>query len=280
MKKTVLILLALVVFTSVSAQQSLNDYKYIVIPNKFDFLKEADQYRLNSLTKFLFEKYNFETLMEDEVLPSDYGKNNCLGLKADLLKESTMFKTKLVVQLKNCKNQVVYTSSEGESRDKNYKIAYNQALRKAFKSIESANYSYNPENVILLTSSTQDVAEEQEEIKILKEEIENLKNEKEVAVKESKVKDEVVAKVKETVSVSQSPNTLKRVNVLYAQKTQNGFQLVDSTPKVVYIIKETGMSNVYLVEGKNAILYKLDANWILEYYENTKLQTKIVNIKF
>ncbi|WP_299387117.1 hypothetical protein [uncultured Lacinutrix sp.] len=280
MKKTVLILLALIAFTSVSAQQSLNDYKYIIIPNKFDFLKEADQYRLNSLTKFLFEKYNFEALIEDEVLPSDYAKNNCLGLKANLLKESTMFKTKLVVQLTNCKNQVVFTSTEGESRDKNFKIAYNQALRNAFKSIESANYSYNPENMLLLKSNTPDIAKEQEEIKMLKEEIENLKNEKEVVVKESKVEDVVVAKAKEIVAVSPSPETFKRVDVLYAQKIENGFQLVDSTPKVVYNIKETGMSNVYLVEGENAILYKLDANWILEYYKNEILQTKIVNIKF
>ena len=92
MKKTLLISLAFFALTSVFAQQNLNDYKYIIIPNTFDFLKEADEYRLNSLTKFLFEKYNFEALMEnDEVLPSDYSRNNCLGLQADVLKDSKMF---------------------------------------------------------------------------------------------------------------------------------------------------------------------------------------------
>ncbi|AUC82351.1 hypothetical protein [Lacinutrix sp. Bg11-31] len=278
MKKIVLILLALVALTSVSAQQSLNDYKYIIVPKKFDFLNEADEYRLNSLTKYLFEKQNFEALMEGETLPSDYAKNNCLGLKADVIKESNLFKSKLSVQLTNCQNEVIYTSIQGESREKNYKVAYNQALRNAFKSIEKVNYSYNAKNAIK-TENVAQVVEEEEQVEIekLKEEIKVLKEEKAAIVKQPAVVKEVI---KETVSDSPLPQANNNFDVLYAQKTPNGFQLVNKTPEVLYKIRETGMSNVYLVEGKNAILYKLDANWVLEYYENGKLQTKIIHIKF
>lgn len=283
MKKTVLILLAFFALTSVFAQQSLNDYKYIIVPNKFDFLKEADEHKLNSLTKFLFEKYNFEAIMEeDEVLPSDYAKNNCLGLKADVLKESNIFKTRLTVQLKNCKNEVIYTTSQGESRAKNFKVGYYESLRQAFKSFETVDYNYIPKNEITTNEAIKVVGEKQEEIKKLREEVKTLRDNKKtemIIVTKTEIEKEVI---KEPVSVSSLPNsdTTKDFDVLYAQKTPNGFQLVDNTPKVIYKIRRTGMSNVYLVEEQNGILYQLDANWIIEYYENEKLQTKIINIKF
>ena len=286
MKNTILLLLAFITLTSVTAQSSLNDYKYVVIPKQFDFLNEADEFRLNSLTQFLFEKYNFETLMEGETMPSDYAKNNCLGLKADVLKNSSMFKTKLTVKLTNCLNEVVFTSIEGESRDKNYKIAYNKALRDAFKSIETANYSYNSNNAMVAGESSESEAKGQEEIEKLKEEIKVLKEAKlEVVEQESIEIEEIIEQpiVKIESIEETAPKLIETANstdVLYAQKVSNGYQLVDKSPKVIYIIKETGMSNVYLVEGKNAIMYKLDANWILEYYNNDSLQTKIVNIKF
>ena len=67
---------------------------------------------------------------------------------------------------------------------------------------------------------------------------------------------------------------------MYAQAVDNGFQLVDSSPKVVYRIKNTSMDNVFLVEGKNATLYKKDNQWVMEYYENDILKQDVLNIKF
>ena len=58
---TILLVLAM---SNSSTGQSLNDYKYVIVPGKFDFLKESDKYQLNSLTKFLFEKYGFEAYLE------------------------------------------------------------------------------------------------------------------------------------------------------------------------------------------------------------------------
>ena len=55
-------LIALIVVSNVYSQSNLNDYKYIIVPNKFDFLKEKDQYQLNSLAAFLFNKYGFLAL--------------------------------------------------------------------------------------------------------------------------------------------------------------------------------------------------------------------------
>ncbi len=272
------------------AQTNINDYKYVVVPNTFDFLNKPDQYRLNTLTKLLFEKHGFATIMEEDTFPDDAISNGCLALHADVLKESGVFNSKLKVQLKDCKNNIVFTSNIGKSKEKNYQVAYNLALREAFKSFETFKYQYK-ENETILSYGKKDSQESSAEIEKLKEEIKTLKEEKVVvaevtkevvaekevvAVKKPEIKEEVK---KETI-VQPYKQESKNIDFLYAQKTDNGFQLVDSTPKVVYKIKKTGMPNVYLVEGKDAIIYQLNSNWFLEYYDNGKLQTKTVPIKF
>ncbi|QRM88045.1 hypothetical protein FG167_02000 [Lacinutrix sp. WUR7] len=302
MKTKIILLLSIIMFSSnfTNAQTNINNYKYVIVPNTFDFLDKADEYRLNTLTKLLLEKYGFITIMEDATLPDEVILNPCLALKANVLNSSGLFYSKLRVQLEDCKNSIVFTTAVGESKDKNYQVAYTLALRQAFKSFDSFTYKYKESPSILAFGKTPE-KESKAEIEKLKEEIKTLKEEKvaevevaqvieekeivtanqvkkELEIKEV-VQEEVVQKVavKEPVIVKTETNSL---HILYAQKVVNGFQLVDNTPKVVYKIKETGMSNVFIVEGKNAIIYKLDATWILEYYENEKLQTKILNIKF
>ena len=42
---------------SINAQiEKLNDYKYVIIPEKFDFVNESDKYQTSSLTKFLLKR--------------------------------------------------------------------------------------------------------------------------------------------------------------------------------------------------------------------------------
>ena len=58
--KKALVLLAILFSGFCFAQtESVNNYKYVIIPEKFSFLKEANKYNLNSLTKMVFEKYGF-----------------------------------------------------------------------------------------------------------------------------------------------------------------------------------------------------------------------------
>ena len=276
------LLIAFFVISSVFSQSNLNDYKYVIVPNRFDFLKEADQYRLNALSKFLFEKQGFETLMDGEAYPDDLAANRCLALRSNVLKGSGMFKTKLTIELKDCNNQIVYTSGVGESRAKEYDKAYTAALRNAFKSLESLNYKYQPNERITTLAPKESIVKEKvvDEIEKLKEEIQTLKEEKETIV-EAKVE-----AVKPKVEIEKEGDMIKETviegatNILYAQEIDNGFQLVDSSPKVIFKIKKTSMSNVFLVEGKQAIIYKLDANWILEYYNGDTLKTELLNIKF
>ncbi|HMC00318.1 MAG TPA: hypothetical protein VKN14_04675, partial [Flavobacteriaceae bacterium] len=141
------IILAFTLFftlTSSYAQANLNDYKYVIVPNKYDFLKEADKYQLNSLTKFLFEKEGFTVIMQEDNYPKDMQNNRCLSLNSNVISSSGMFKTKLQVVLKDCNNNVVFESKVGETREKDYAKAHQLALRDAFTSFNEVNYSYQP----------------------------------------------------------------------------------------------------------------------------------------
>lgn len=145
MKKILILLVLLSVNSKLSAQQ-LNDYKYILIPESYEFLGERDQYQLNSLTKFLFNKQGYNTLMKTEEKPADLKENLCLGLNTRLENNSGLFVTKLVVVLEDCYGKVVYRSQEGRSKEKQYEDAFQEALRDAFVSIEEMEYSYKPKS--------------------------------------------------------------------------------------------------------------------------------------
>ena len=282
-------LIALIVISNVYAQSSLNDYKYVIVPNKFDFLKEENQYQLNSLAAFLFKKYGFIALKEGHAYPSDLSSNRCLALRLNVTKDSGIFKTKLNVKLKDCNSQVIYTSEVGESREKEYKKAYNEALRNAFKSFETVQYTYipNANNIVVSTQmATKNQNEIAKEIQKLKKELQTLKKEKETKIVETlpamPIAKQPIKKAPVLNNKVVEIPTIKKAssNIIYAQKIQNGFQLVDSSPKVLYKIKQTSLENVFLVEGKNAVLYKKKSSWILEYYSNSSLKQEVLNIKF
>jgi hypothetical protein len=130
-------------FCSISfAQNSINSYKYILVPKQFEFQKSQDKYQFNSLTKFLFDKEGFNVLYTDDVYPTDLANNGCLGLKVRVNNNSSLFKTKMNIDLLDCFNKVVFSSKDGNSRIKEYKKAYHEALRDAFMDIKQLDYKY------------------------------------------------------------------------------------------------------------------------------------------
>lgn len=279
-KITFIIVLISITFSSFS-QNSVNDYKYVIVPHTFEFLKEANQYRLNNLTKLLFEKYGFTAIMEGGILPDDALSNSCLVLKSNVLKGGGVFKTKLQVELKNCKGDIIYTSQFGESRDKKFQVAYNLALRVAFNSFETLNYSYK-ENPIILSYGSPIAVSNDTAIEKLKEQISQLKEEKEKIKAEVKVlpqKEKTVLR-EETITKSIQPIGENYNTILSTKKIFNGFQLLDNTSSIVMIIYDSGIKDVFIVKGKDAIIYKKEKNWIYSETNDHELLTKIINIKF
>ncbi|MEM6516851.1 MAG: hypothetical protein AAF688_11760, partial [Bacteroidota bacterium] len=141
---SVITLLLVVNFSSYS-QEEINNYKYIIVQDKFDFLKYEDQYQINSLTLFLFNKYGYNAFIQGGELPADLQQNRCLALTADVEEVRGGFlKTKLQILLRDCNDRVIAESMIGETRIKEYAKAYNVAVRNAFKTFQFFDYKYQP----------------------------------------------------------------------------------------------------------------------------------------
>lgn len=147
-----LALIACVLFSGQANAQkeieNVNYYKYIVIPVQYKFQDEENKYLLNSLTKHLFKEEGYITYMDVEKKAKDLAFNKCLALYAEVESESESFfslHTKLKLVLKDCDNKVIY-ETEGRSKIKTYKDAYQEALKEAFVPFTSFNYQYNGKN--------------------------------------------------------------------------------------------------------------------------------------
>ena len=257
---TITILMAI----SISAQESLNKYKYVIVPKKYDFLKSEDKYQLNSLTKFLFDKEGFITLFDDEPRPNELAIDPCMGLTTKVHNQPGLFSTKLIIELVNCRNETVFTSPEGKSKEKDYKKAYHEALRNAFSSISALNYKYLP----------------------TPHDIEIVKHDEKIPEPPTPPSTELTPKIVEkqietVVKPIVKPETQKKpIYLLYAQPNALGYQLVDSTPKVIFILLKTDSDTVFILKDKNGILIKLGKRWIAEYYKGDELIKEELNIKF
>lgn len=218
------------------SQSDLDQFKYFIVPTYFNGFDSADKYQLNSLTYFLFEKNNFEVLKETDSKPLDLSKNPCIGGLLRLVKhKGGMFKTKVSFDIIDCNNEVVFKSDIGESREKDFKTAYHEALRNTFECINNEDYDY----------STKIHSVQNSEIT--------------THITDTNIQDEIY----------------------YAQKIPNGYQLVDTKPSVFCKMFKTDTENVYLVQGKSALIKKENGNWIYSYLnKNGKTEKRTIIIKF
>jgi hypothetical protein len=157
MTRFLLLSLALIFSVGAAAQNTnLSDYSYVVVPEQFDFSKSKDQYQLNSMAKFYFEKSGFNAYLAD----SAPNANRCDGLYANVEELKTLFGTKLQVVLKDCNDNEIYRGQEGKSKYKEYDKSYQDALRKAFSSVELLNVKQR--EVVLLGTAQVASSEERQ----------------------------------------------------------------------------------------------------------------------
>ena len=265
MKRYFLVLFLLLPFLGYS-QNTINNYKYVVVPEKFSFLKQNDQYLLNSLTKALLQDKGFTVYFDNAELPSEIANNKCRALSADLLEKSGMFTTSLTLVLKDCQGNIILKSKEGKSREKDYRAAYDMALRDALTSV---SYTYNAsanEPAQPIVTTTVAAAPEKPTV--------TTTTTPAVPVK-SPVAATTPAKTTEAV-----PN--QPAGTLYAQAIANGYQLIDTTPKIVLTLLKTSAENYFIASNAtaNGIVLKKNENWFFEYYKDGKLISEKLLVKF
>ena len=272
MKKT-LVLLGLVLVGHLFGYGQLNKYKYIVVPTKFDVFKKENQFQTSTLIKYLLTNEGYNAVYNN-ALPIDLMGNPCLALRTNLVDNSSLFSTKVKLSLVDCNGVVIFETQEGSTRVKEYKQAYKEAISEAFGSLRGLNYTYEPkENE--KASETVTISFEND-IRSL----EGDSNNNASGVAEKKESDPSKEQmVRPQIQELKEGSSGK--DVLYAQPIEGGYQLVDATPKIVYVLKATSAPDIFLItkDGKNGVIFKDEGKWYVEMDEKGS-KAKELNIKF
>lgn len=163
MKLKTIFYLGLILLSFKAYAQSVSDYEYIIIPERFDFQEHKHQFQLNSLLRVLFQKEGYNVLMNTESKPKKLAKNPCLALNTQVEKLSSMLSSKFQIKLFDCYNKVIFRTKIGESRSKKHKDGYKEGIREAFESIKALDNKVRTTN----ENQTTTVNKVKDDIKIL-----------------------------------------------------------------------------------------------------------------
>jgi hypothetical protein len=220
---------------------------------KYDFLKNDNQYRLQTITKFNLQKAGFEAFYTNENTSNQYN-DRCKLLYVDVSKENAFMVSKLFITFKDCNGKIIFKSEMGKSREKDFEVAYTEALNMAFESVYALQYKYNGaafgQNLGIAAPAIVPVSATA-----------------------------VVAAVAVNVP---SSSTEPDGTVLFAQPIKNGFQLVDTTPKVVMKAYKTTNPSIYMASKENTqgVMILKENQWFFEYYEKDTLMSEKITVKF
>ncbi len=242
--------------SSFGFSQSVNDYSGVIIPLKYDFLKSENQYRLATITKVNLKKAGFEAFYANETFPGGYN-DRCSLLNVDVLKDNAFLVTKLYVVFKDCSGKVIYKSEVGRSKEKDYDVAYSEALNMAFESVYALHYKYDGTPAVNNTNT---------------------------GMATPQVAPVIATAVTATAVAVNVPSNSAEPDgsVLFAQPIKNGFQLIDSNPKVVMKVYKTTNPSIYLASKGDVqgTLVLKDNQWYFEYYEKDTLMSEKIKVKF
>lgn len=264
MKNYLLIILCFFGSLDLAQAQDLDDYKYVQVPQGFDFLSEDNQFQLNDLTAFLFEKYGFEVIYKEQ-LPENL--EICKVMKADVLEDNGLFTTKLKVVLENCKGETIFTSKQGVSREKEYKKAYQEALREAFSSLKDHGYNYS-EKMVTITDPEDVVVEGPDAV--------------EESVREKQVAEKAQPDVVEPERINEVLNYRNASMEYTLIPTTSGYDLHKSgEAKSFARLLKSGNGSTYLYASKNvqgSAYFDSSENLVVEYLDSDSGQ--LVTIKY
>lgn len=243
MKKILLFVLLCCGF--LSGAQSVNDYRYVVIPNRFEMQTESNQYRLNTIAKKLLTEAGF-TAYYESMLPDELVNKRCDNLYMDFVKVKSMLKIKGKITLTDCRGKVVFESAEGNSRSKEYKVGYPEAFQEAFESLKALQYQYNGKVQSEAVSSTAGGMNRQDQ-----------------------QRNEVQAPASSASSAS---------SVVYSvEELANGYLVIDpATSRIALKILKTADPKIYTASNHTAqgVFINKGGKWFFEYYKDEKLYSE------
>lgn len=110
---------------------SQSNYKYVIIPTQFPEITSGfNPFGICGEIQKILNERSIKSVFETAERSSDY----CEALNVKIIKTSSMFKTKLKVELCDCFNKVVW-SKEGTGNSKEFQKGYAEALADALKEL-------------------------------------------------------------------------------------------------------------------------------------------------
>jgi hypothetical protein len=243
------IIFAFFIFLSnLTFSQTLNDYQYVIVPVRFDFMEKDNEYRLNTFTKYNLEKMGFKAFYNNTKIPKEIVENACEVLKVDIEEVGGFIWTNLTLVFKDCQNNIVHKSEAGKSKEKDFNKAYTEALNLAFASLYELNYSYNGATKSLNIPANSTV---------------------------------ITTEVIETAEVVSKPQSTTE-NSLQALKINGGYHLVDTAQNVVFKLTSTGKADFFIAQkGKHSgVVFQKEGQWFFEYNQEDKLISEKLEINF
>lgn len=265
---------------NLSLQAQLDSYKYIVVPKKFDGFKYENQFRTSTQIKFLFSQNGYKAIYEDQI-PTDLAQDPCKAVRVLLIDDSSLLATKVRLGLQDCNGVVVYESEEGKSKSKEYEIAYREAINGAFHDLEELPYSYIPPEAVMKS------LEAQKDVTPTQAESSDITDTKSSAAMEAVSSDaSAVNPAMKEAAISGTAvqiETSAGEEIWYAQATDNGYQLVDSTPKIRMKLVKTAQKDTFIAtvdDQAMGMVYKKDGQWWHEYFKDGKTEVRPLKLKF
>ncbi|PRA97709.1 hypothetical protein CQ046_20940 [Chryseobacterium sp. MYb7] len=129
--------LVLAICSTMVFAQKVSDYKYVAVPEKFETFRE-DYGLKDFFTKALKgKKYIILPVIKDN-WPSEARNNFCNVVNADVINDKSLFKNKVIVQFKDCNNNMIL-ESKGGSKIKEFEEGLQDALREALIQMPISN---------------------------------------------------------------------------------------------------------------------------------------------
>ncbi len=239
--KTLALFISILCSAAAYSQNTISNYKYVLVPERFDFSRENNQYGLNTTAKLLLEQKGFTVIMGNDQLPPAVAANKCNALKAEVVERKSLFTTNLTLLLKDCQGNIVFKGKEGKSREKEFPVAYDFALKDAFASLNAVPYKYDSTQEVATTPAITPSAP-------------------------APAKPEV-ADITGTLYAQPIPNGYQLIDT--------------SPKKVVTLLKTSTEDYFIAQAGAtNGIVFKKNGDWFFEYYKDDKLVSQKLAIKF
>lgn len=224
----------------------------IYIAEQYEFMGVPDQFGFSTLLRLYLEKYNYEALVVPQTDQHTIMRNlSTTDYAIQVQRKSTMFMTRVSIELVNTTGVVILKSPEGSSREKEFRYANIAALRMAMDNFsELKNHTFPSQSIANVLASK----EVKQEVKL-----------PDVVVQKTADINEVTVYLQ---ARSISDNTLG----LYKETSAN--------PELM--LYRTSSRDCFLVEingALNGVLLFQNQKWFWEYYENNSLITKELLIK-